>query len=56
MDLPKQLQCLSRTSKFFGEYLWAGKYQPGEEFTFEFTAHSFYLNMLGTQKQEILLI
>ena len=57
MDLPKQLQCLNSTSRFFGECLSAGKYQPGEEFTCHlFTAHSFDLNMLGMQKQEILLI
>ena len=57
MDLPKQLPCLSSTSRFFGEYISTGKYQHGEEFTCQwFTAHSFDLNMLGTQKQEILLI
>ena len=47
----------SSTSRFFGEYISAGKYEPGEEFTCQcFIAHSFDLNMLGTQKQEILLI
>ena len=47
----------SSTSRFFGEYISAGKYQPGEEFTCQwFAAHSFDLNMLKTQKQEILLI
>ena len=58
MDLPKQLQCLAeRTSRYFGEYISPGKYQPEEEFTCRwFIAHSFDLNMLGVQKQEMLLI
>ena len=35
----------------------SGKYQPGEELTCHvFIAHSFDLNILGVQKQEMLLI
>ena len=58
MDLPKQLQCLvERRSRFVGQYVLPGKYQPEEEFTCQwFIAHSFDLNMLGVQKQEMLLI
>ena len=58
MDVPKQLQCLAeRTSRYFGEYISPGKYQPREEFTCQwFIVHSFDLNMLGVQKQEMLLI
>ena len=50
---------LSRTNieRYFGEYVSPGKYQPGKEFTCQwFIAHSFDLNMLGVQKQEMLLI
>ena len=58
MDLPKQLQCLAeRTSRCFGEYISPGKYRPGKEFTCHWIfAHLFDLNMLGVQKQEMLLI
>ena len=49
MVLRKQLQYLvERTSRFFEKYISSGKYQPGEEFTYQwFIAHSFDLNMLG---------
>ena len=55
MDLPKQSQCLpERISRYFGEYVSPGKYQPGEEFTCQiFIAHSFDLNILEKQKQEL---
>ena len=47
----------SSTLRFFEENISAGKYQPGEEFACQwYTAYSFDLNMLETEKQEILFI
>ena len=57
MDLPKQLQCFVANRDSLENIYWYAKYQPGEEFTCKWvTAHLFDLNILGKQKQEILLI